>query len=459
MAKPLPVDHSLTSFWRSEPHSLDNFRSSETLPETSDIIIIGAGYAGASTAYHCLDHSPASEKPSIVILEARQACSGATGRNGGHLKPDVYNRIGNLAAEYGLEAAAEVAAFEMEHVSAVEAFVEKEKIDCDLEVNRVCEVQYDKSQLAKVKAGYDFLIAKGVETTRDVEFTPPESAEAVSGVKGALACFSQRTGRLWPYKFVMHLLEQVLSAGVNLQTNTPVTKVSEAPDTDGRWTVTTDRGSIRAKWVVFSTNAYTSALVPEYKHSIIPVRGFCSRIVVPNPPPSPLERSYTLRFNGWDYDYLIPRPDGSIIVGGGKSTYYQQDRDSWYNNTDDSRMVEGARRYFDNYMQRHFHGWENTGAYTDRVWSGIMGYSTDSLPHVGHVPRKPGQLIVAGFSGHGMPQIFLSARGIAKLIMEGASYEETGLPRLFKTTEDRLQSRRNNILQTYVQSSGAESKL
>ncbi|PYI08216.1 FAD dependent oxidoreductase [Aspergillus sclerotiicarbonarius CBS 121057] len=448
MAKPFPVDHSLTSFWRSEPDPLDNFRSTETLPETTDIVIIGAGYAGATTAYHCLERSrlASADQPSIVILEARQACSGATGRNGGHLKPDVFNRIGNLANEYGLEAAAEVATFEMDHISAIEELVEKEKIDCDLEVNRVCEVQYDKNQFAKVKAGYDFLVSKGVETIKDVGYTPPELAEAESGVKGALACFSQRTARLWPYKFIIHLLRQAVAAGVNLQTHTPVTKVSETQDADGRWTVTTDRGSIRAKWVVFSTNAYTSAIAPEYKDKIIPVRGFCSRIVVPNPPTKPLERSYMLRFNAWNYDYLIPRPDGSIVVGGGKSTFFHQDQTSWYNNIDDSRTVEAAARYFDNYMQRHFHGWENTGAYTDRVWSGIMGYSADSLPHVGHVPNKPGQVIVAGFTGHGMPQVFLSTRGIAQLIVDGVSYEETGLPRLFKTTTERLQSRRNNIL-------------
>ena len=95
------------------------------------------------------------------------------------MKPDVFNRIGNLANEYGLEAAAEVASFEMDHISAIQELVEKEKIDCDLEVNRVCEVQYDKNQFAKVKAGYDFLVAKGVDTIKDVGYTPPELAEAV----------------------------------------------------------------------------------------------------------------------------------------------------------------------------------------------------------------------------------------------------------------------------------------
>lgn len=82
-AKHTPVPNGMTSFWRTEPHFLDSHRSTETLPQECDIVVIGAGYAGASVVYHSLDQvSPRSKPPSIVILEARQACSGATGRNG-----------------------------------------------------------------------------------------------------------------------------------------------------------------------------------------------------------------------------------------------------------------------------------------------------------------------------------------------------------------------------------------
>lgn len=164
-------------------------------------------------------------------------------------------------------------------------------------------------------------------------------------------------------------MARAVARGVNLQTNTPVLRVSEARDADGCWTVDTPRGSIKAKWVVFATNAYTSGVAPEYHNKIIPVRGVCSRIVVPNPPKQPLRASYVIRFNSWKYDYLIPRPDGSIIVGGARSTFFH-DLGSWYNNTDDTKLIESASHYFDNYMQRHFHGWESTGAYTDRVWTG-----------------------------------------------------------------------------------------
>ncbi|KAB8067689.1 FAD dependent oxidoreductase [Aspergillus leporis] len=447
MPATFPVDNGMTSFWRTELHFLDSYRSTETLPETSDIVIIGAGYAGVSTAYHCMRLSKSSSvaKPSVVILEARQTCSGATGRNGGHLKPDVYYQISSLADKYGIQAAEEVAAFEIAHIAAVQSCVEKEGIDCDLELNEVIDVQFDDNHCAKTKAGYESLISQGVQTAKEAEFSPEETAEAVSGVKAARGCFRGRTGRLWPYKFVTQLLERAVSAGVNLQTHTHVLQLPESADAEGRWTVVTNRGSIQAKWVVFSSNAYTSAIAPEYKDKIVPVRGVCCRIVVPNPPRTPLNCSYTLRFSAWDYDYLIPRPDGSIVVGGAKSTFFH-DSSEWYNNTDDSSLIEPARRYFDNYMQRHFRGWEDTGAYTNRVWTGIMGHSTDSLPHVGHIPNKPGQLVIAGFSGHGMPQIFLSAQAIAQMVVSGATYEETNLPRLFKTTRERLNSKENHIL-------------
>ena len=76
----------------------------------------------------------------------------------------------------------------------------------------------------------------------------------------------------------------------------------------------------------------------------------------------------------------------------------------------------------------------------------VMGYSSDGLPHVGQVPGQDGQYILAGFTGHGMPQIFHAAEGVAKMIVAGVEYEDTGLPRLFKSTSTRLNNRDTNVL-------------
>ncbi|KAJ5522770.1 hypothetical protein N7513_013343 [Penicillium frequentans] len=461
MASHVPVANGMLPFWRTDPHPLDNYRSSETLPEHSDIVIIGAGYAGSSVAHHILQQvKPGSPVPSITILEARQACSGATARNGGHMKPDLYNHIATIATEHGVDAAAEVAAFEAKHVLAVKEFIDKENIDCDYTVTKATDVQLDEAHFKKLKEGCHRLIAEGSKPTTGVQIIESNEAEAFSGVKGAVGCFTYDTGHIWAYKFVLHLLEKVVSQGINLQTHTPVTKITESthPSSPHRWKVETSRGTVAANVVVLATNAYTSSLAPQYQGKIVPVRGTCSRIVVPAGSTAPrLTNTYTLRFNAWDYDYLIPRGDGSIVVGGARSSFIQDEK-NWYNVSDDSLVLQPAVKYFDGYMQRNFVGWENSFAYTDRVWTGIMGYSSDGLPHVGRVPGNVNQYILAGFTGHGMPQIFLAAEGIAKMVVNGLSFEDTGLPRLFKTTSTRVEKGRSNILEKTPQA-GESAKL
>jgi len=67
-----------------------------------------------------------------------------------------------------------------------------------------------------------------------------------------------------------------------------------------------------------------------------------------------------------------------------------------------------------------------------------MGYSFDSLPHVGEVPGRPGQMILAGFNGHGMPVIWLAAKGMVEMVLKETTFEEIGLPKIMKTTTDRI---------------------
>jgi glycine/D-amino acid oxidase-like deaminating enzyme len=73
----------------------------------------------------------------------------------------------------------------------------------------------------------------------------------------------------------------------------------------------------------------------------------------------------------------------------------------------------------------------------------VMGYTADFMPHVGQIPDKPGQFIIAGFNGHGMPQILLSSKGLAAMVQDGVAFEETELPRLFKTSKARIERQDN----------------
>jgi len=75
----LPRPNPTTSYWQDPPDEIADLQSTEHLPEYVDYIIIGSGISGASIAYNLLKKTPHS---TILMLEARQACSGATGRNG-----------------------------------------------------------------------------------------------------------------------------------------------------------------------------------------------------------------------------------------------------------------------------------------------------------------------------------------------------------------------------------------
>lgn len=68
------------------------------------------------------------------------------------------------------------------------------------------------------------------------------------------------------------------------------------------------------------------------------------------------------------------------------------------------------------------------------------------MPYVGEMPSKPNQMIMAGFSGHGMPLILLCAKGIADMLRNGTEFERTGIPSLFQVTKERLESTKNEIL-------------
>ncbi len=191
----------------------------------------------------------------------------------------------------------------------------------------------------------------------------------------------------------MHLLGLAVAKGLDLQTRTPVTHVTSSPDTDGRYTITTPRGTMTATKVVFASNGFTAGILPEYSQKIVSCRETCSRILTPDPNKAPyLNSTYVLRTGPGMYDYLIPRVDGSIIVGGANAAM-SKDKSVWYDNANDNELIEPAKDYFGQYMQRLFMGWEERGAYVDKVWTGSKLISEvailDQIAVVGPVDDKP----------------------------------------------------------------------
>lgn len=76
----LPVENPTRSFWMSPPSPIAH-HCSDSLPHYADVVVVGSGITGTSVAKTLLDRTRAEGNlPVLLMLEAREACSGATGR-------------------------------------------------------------------------------------------------------------------------------------------------------------------------------------------------------------------------------------------------------------------------------------------------------------------------------------------------------------------------------------------
>ncbi len=81
-----------TPFWQLQPNPLAGFRSTPSLPEEVDLLIIGAGLTGASAAYHATALARAGQR--VAVIDMADPASQASGRNGGNFELIPENFLG-----------------------------------------------------------------------------------------------------------------------------------------------------------------------------------------------------------------------------------------------------------------------------------------------------------------------------------------------------------------------------
>ncbi|KAF9075356.1 FAD dependent oxidoreductase [Rhodocollybia butyracea] len=434
----LPVEDPCLSFWlqRTRYSTLLGHRTTEHLPDTVEVAIIGSGLSGAATAYY-LFNGPNPPK-SVVMLEARDVCEGATGRNGGHCRPDVFQGYSNYKQVFGKEQALKIIQQEMDTLNLTIDLIEKEGIDCDLWKGNSLDIALDEPCAEKRRKSYHEFVADGGKVEGIVKLiTDSSEAKRVSRMYNAILTAIFPAASLWPYKLVAHLLQLCIEKfGLNLQTFTPVTSVKAD---NSKWILETPRGNVAAEKIVYATNAYTATLLPEFLGCIVPGQGQCAAIVPTNAYSGKRMLANTASYS-WgegNYDYLVQRPqDGIIILGGGK---HNVDSEKIRDLTDDTTKQPEITQYLKKAMETHFEGWgkERPGEGYLYDWTGIMAYTRESVPFVGKLEGKPNAYINAGHCGHGMARITSCSKGIASLI-SGGSWEDTKLPECFQPTTGRL---------------------
>lgn len=151
----LPVANPTISYWQaqSQDSPIHNHGEKDALPDSCvDVAIIGSGMSGAVAAYFLQQQNLALK---IVMLEARQACSGATGRNGGHCRPDSFLGFDGYSRILGKEQAHKVLVNEWDTFNLTREIIEKEKIQCDWWNGLTMTVYLLKEEMERAKQSYE----------------------------------------------------------------------------------------------------------------------------------------------------------------------------------------------------------------------------------------------------------------------------------------------------------------
>ncbi len=389
-----PIQKPTQPFWLSEPGKNSKLRS--PWAESADVVVIGSGMTAVS---FCLTLFSRQPELNVVIVEARDLCSGATGRNGGHCKAMSPGVWFDRKDQYGVEEAIKVMLFEHSHLEELVECVKRYDIDCDLRVLEGLDVYHDHVTFGRaLRALKDMEVHSPELAAKYTIYTSRAELRARNCSDHVVGAIGMRAASVWPYKLVMALFDKmVLENRLGVQTNTVVTSVADNDEEDHA-VVQTNRGTIRASHVVHATNAWMSHLVPELQPYVSPVRANVQR-QVPLSSSFRVENSFWLRYAEHEYDYMIQRPDGAYIVGrantGRRATI------------DDGTM--------DLVPQAHLRGTlpqiYNFGTMkldTTHAWSGCVAFTQDGNAFVGRLPF-PGrrhQWVCGAYQGIGMVRAF-----------------------------------------------------
>jgi glycine/D-amino acid oxidase-like deaminating enzyme len=340
--------------------------------------------------------------------------------------------------------------------NSLKSEIETNNIDCEWVAQPGVRGIYSDAKFKQAKENID-IVRKTTPELGDMMtlVTDKDELAKYHHPKAQGAVVTSIAARVWPYKLVAHILQELLVSSdlrgsFNLQTLTPAESIQ--PTSDGKWLVKTPRGDIVAKNIALATNAYTSHLLPDFADLIVPCRGQMSALV---PLPSlsganRLKTSMGFEGDGLD-DYLIQRPNsrgGHLMFGGGRT------HGKSIGVTDDSTFDEVTARYLRRELIDTFELPERSDEKLEmeavRQWTGIMGFSRDEVPWVGPVPGKEGVFVAAGYTGHGMPNTWLSGKAVASMVgaslggsdMDAAveaARQSTGLPRAYQVSAQRIE--------------------
>ena len=357
-----------------------------------DIVIIGAGLAGLSTAYWL---NKLDSTISIAIVDKDSVGSGASGRNAGFITCGSTEHFSRMTSAYGENKAEKIWKFtEYNHRLMVEEFG-KQNLENHCEYRNLGSwtLAATEHEIEVITSTVKALNSKGVNVVWEDEI--------FKGTKGFYGgAYYKDDGEIHPVKYLQKLASQ-LDNKVHIVENTEVFDINQDPE---KILIRTNKQRITTDAIVLCTNAWTGQLFPWFQNKIAPTRG---QIIVTEPVDSFLPPCYC----SFVLDYFRQLVDGRVLIGG----FRNADVEKEVGFSDEINPTINEK--LEDFLNKHFPILR--GKRIDYRWSGVMGFAADGYPLVGSIPEDPRVFYNVGFTAHGLGFTFATGELTAKLILEG----------------------------------------
>lgn len=374
----------------------------------ADVAVIGGGFTGLSAAYHVLKSQPGAK---VIVFEAERVGYGASTRNTGMLTPGVGQSLDSLVRRFGAATARKMYQTSLQAVKYVDELTSREQIDAGVRMTGQLIVAQSRQGRRR--------LANQLATLQSLDLPCERMSDAILGDRlnictdapggdsqGPAALRLPVAGLLHPGRLVQGLKDAIERRGGRIVEGAKVVSLSQ-----GKPIATlADGHQIEAGHIVLASNGYDRTLGIQ-RGRVIPLH---LRLLLTEPLST--EQLAQLNWSGREgaidsrrvFNYFRLTEENRLLFGGGRPRYRFGGRteDLEASAPDVAALTQAYRRLFP--------------ALADlpvaRSWTGVIGFTLDNLPVVGHLPNHRRVIYAGGWCGHGIALSISSGRWVQRLI-------------------------------------------
>ena len=341
----------------------------------TEVAIVGGGYTGLSAALHL-----AEAGVSVTLLEAETPGWGASGRNGGQINPGLKEDPDLVVRRFGAEMGERVIRMSGASGDLLADLVARHGIDCGLARRGWIQPIHDEAALR--------LVTSRVEQWRRRDaplrlLSREETAQMLGSTAYLGAMIDERGGKLHPLNYATGLARAAADAGAVLHGRSRVLGLERK---GGDHVLTCAGGTLGARRVLVCTNAYTDAIAPRLRRSMVPVR---SVQVATDPLPGDIRAGILPQGHSASDSrrlllYFRLDDEGRFMIGG-RGDYREAGLQRQY-----AALRRAARRI---YPQLGDTPWTY-------AWGGFVAITPDHYPHLDRLGA--GIMAATGYNGRGV---------------------------------------------------------